>query len=152
MDIEQLKEIESAEAVEFSLKPDSKIAIKGTDSAVDRVLARIDRDEVAALLAEHRPLIEPVVERVISTRVPALAIQRQNYISWFMAKSGYYQPTEDQLDRMFSVLQEGDEVLPDFAHSFSVRRPNGSIIQVDRKGRISQPSPYSPAVTKRQEQ
>jgi hypothetical protein len=148
MDIDELKTIESAEGVEFALKPDGKIIIKGTDTAIDRALERIaaHRDEVAAVLRENRPADEPAVERVIAANVPPLAVQREMYIKFFMAHGEYWHPSTEQLDLMFSVLEEGDEVLPDFAHSFSVRRRNGSIVQVDRKGRVTPVSPYSPAV------
>ena len=49
---------------------------------------------------------------------------------------------------MFSKVEENDLVLPDFAHSFSVRKPNGLLVQVDRKGRITPPSPYTPHAVK----
>ncbi len=150
MNIEELSAIETEEGVEFSLKPDDKIAVKGKAAGVDRALERIapHRDEVAAVLREHRPADEPVVERVISSNVLSLAVQRENYIKFFTARSEYWHPSAEQLDLMFSVLEEGDEVLPDFAHSFSVRRRNGSIVQVNRKGRTS--SPYSPAVVRKE--
>lgn len=150
MDRVEIEKIETEEGVAFSLTEAGRIAAKGPAPAVDRALARIliDRGEVAALLRERQGLPDPaaaIVTREVSPNVPSLAIQRANYITWTLRKSTYYQPTEQELDTMFSVLEEGDEILPDFARSFSVRKPDGRIISVDRKGRIGQPSPYGPA-------
>ena len=41
MNIEELSAIETEEGVEFSLKPDDKIAVKGKAAGVDRALERI---------------------------------------------------------------------------------------------------------------
>jgi hypothetical protein len=155
MTIEGLEAIEADCPVTAAYKPPTKsIGAKGTDAAIDRFFELIEgrQEEVALLLRQRQglPLIdeEPIVEREIPipTNVPALAVQEANYYRWTMEHSRYFQPSEEERKKMFSVLQEGDLVLPDFAHSFSVRRPNGLVVQVDRKGRISAPSPYSPAV------
>jgi hypothetical protein len=101
------------------------------------------------LLRERQGIPEPgevIVTREVSPGVPSLAIQRANYIAWLSTKSGYYQPSTEELNKMFRALEEGDEVLPDFAHSFSVRKPDGRLISIDRKGRIGQPSLYAPAL------
>jgi hypothetical protein len=148
MTIEKLNTIQAEESVEFRLKPGERFIVVGTDSAITKALARLTgpRDEIAKLLRERDGDVEPVVERVIATNVPSLAIQRANYTHWLLSKSGYYRPTPEQMDKMFSVLEEGDEVLPDFAHSFTIRRQDGLLLQVDRRGRISEPSIYSPAL------
>jgi len=80
--------------------------------------------------------------------VPSVEVQKQNYITWYQQRSTYYHPTEKELELMFSKVEEGDESLPDFARSFTVRKPNGLLIQIDRKGRVSPPSPYTPHAVK----
>ena len=121
---------------------------KGKPSAQDRALARIAdcRDKIPALLEERDGDIEEVVERIIATSVPDLSIQRANYVRWFQARPMYYHPRPEQLDIMMAAVEPGDLIVPDFALSFSVIKPNGKVIAVDRRGRISEPSPYSPAL------
>ena len=149
MDIAELSAIESELEVVFKLRPGGKFTIKGTDPAIAKALARItSRDEVAAALRERDGDPEPIVEREIATGVPSLEVQKENYITWYQQRSTYYHPTEKELELMFSKVEPGDEVLPDFAHSFTVRKPNGLLVQVDRKGRISPPSPYTPHLVK----
>ena len=154
MDIQELEAIETEAGVAFSFnRATGRIEAKGPAALVDRALARIVlfRDEVAEVLHERQGLPKPgeeIVVREVSPSVPALDVQRANYIRWFSAKGAYFTPTEDELDRMFAACSEGDEVLFDFAHSFTVRKPNGLLVSVDRKGRVSQPSPYSPAMQK----
>ena len=50
-------------------------------------------------------------------------------------------PRPEQLDIMMAAVEPGDLIVPDFALSFSVIKPNGKVIAVDRRGRISEPSP-----------
>jgi hypothetical protein len=154
VDIKEIENIETEEGVKFSLNDaNGRIVTSGPEAAVDRTLVRIAlfRDELAEALRERQGLPksgERIVTREVSPKVPALAVSRANYIRWFSAKGAYFTPTEDELDRMFAACSEGDEVLFDFAHSFTVRKPNGLLVSVDRKGRVSQPSPYSPAMQK----
>ena len=79
-----------------------------------------------------------------ATSIPTLAVQRINYIGWFRHKPQIYWRTEPELDLMFAQCEEGDEVLPDFAFSFTVRKPNGELVAVNSRGQIERPSPYSP--------
>ncbi|HKN12801.1 MAG TPA: hypothetical protein VJX68_06345 [Candidatus Binatus sp.] len=150
--MEELELMEREQGVTLAIKPEKRtIAATGGDAAaVDRALewAADHRAEVVALLRQRQGIAEQMkVEREISLKeVPALIIQRANYRTWFMQKTGYFQPNDAELDKMFSVLEEGDQVIPDFAHSFSVRKRNGLVVSVDRKGRVTEPSPYSPAV------
>jgi hypothetical protein len=149
--IEELQQIESEEAVAFSLSETGRIAAKGPEAAVDRALVRIAsfRDEVAALLRKRQGLPEPgeaIVVREVSSSVPSLEVQKENYRRWFTVRGSYYTPSEEQLSRMWSALEADDEVIFDFAHSITVRKRNGLLIAINRKGEITQPSPYSPAV------
>jgi hypothetical protein len=148
--IQELEQIETEEGVTFSFRFDAKmIAVKGkSDTAVDLALERIagHRDEVIELLRVRQGEPEQEVVREVAVNVPSLATQRQNSIKWFIQRSTYYHPSEAQLDLMFAACSEGDEIIFDFAHSFSVRRPNGLVVSVDRRGRISEPSLYSPAL------
>jgi hypothetical protein len=154
MDIQEIEKIETEEGVKFSLNDATgRIVTSGSEAAVDRALVRIAlfRDELGEALRLRQGLPKPaerIVTREVSTNVPSKEVLRANYVRWFSAQPKYYWPTEQELDLMFAQVNEGDEVIPDFAHSFCVRRPNGLLVSVDRKGRVSQPSPYSPAVQK----
>jgi hypothetical protein len=149
MDIAELSAIESEEEVIFKLKPGGKFTIKGTDPAIAKALARItSRDEVAAALRERDGEVEPIVEREISTNVLSKEAYRENYRGWYKQRSEYFQPSEAEEEKMFSVIEEGWEVLPDFAHSVTCRKPHGVLVAVDRKGRITPPSPYTPHAVK----
>jgi hypothetical protein len=156
MDISTLQQIEAAEGVTFALRPDTKvITCTGKTAAVDRALAAIApaRDKVAALLRERQGMTEsdePVVERQIALNILSLDVQRENYIRWFKARPLIFQPNESELDKMFAACAEGDEIFFDFTQSFTVRKPNGLFISIDRKGRVDQPSPYAPVVMQQQ--
>jgi hypothetical protein len=148
MDLEQLTEVETKEGIRFKLEPGGGLSVEGEDAAIDRVLAQIDRHEIAKLVRERDGSPEPIVKRVLALNVPSKEVQRENYIAWYKARSEYYWPSESELDVMFSKVEPDDLVLPDFAHSFSVRKPNGLLVQVDRKGRVNPPSQYSPHLVK----
>jgi len=130
------------------------VTAKGKSSAVDRAFERIrgHRDEVAALLrARQGEPEEAEVTREIPCDVPGLATQKENYRRWFMQRSNYYHPSEEQLNTMWDALEPDDLVHFDFAHSITVQKPNGLFIAIDRKGRIIEPSPYSPALKRARE-
>jgi len=153
--IEELQVIEAETGVIFTYDwPSKTIVTKGKPSAIDLALERIrDRhDEVAELLRQRQPAPEEeIVERVISCDVPSKAVHRENYIRWYLKQPKYYHPTGSQLDTMFAACSEGDEIIFDFAHSFTVRKPNGLLVQVDRQGKVTPPSPYSPAARSQKE-
>ncbi len=68
---------------------------------------------------------ETVTKEVSATSVPPLAVQRENYKRWYTARAPTITNTE-QLDLMLAqALEEGDEIIPDFAHSFGVKKPMG---------------------------
>jgi hypothetical protein len=146
MDITTLSLIEAEEKVTFRLKS-GKVTVKGTPAARASAIARVGdaRDELPELLRERDGETEDILEVEIPTKVPSLAVQRANYVSWFSAQPTYYHPDENQIDAMFAACQEGDELVFDFAHSFTIRRPNGLLAAVNRKGQIVEVSPYSPA-------
>jgi hypothetical protein len=152
MEPNELELIEMEETVSFALNGQKKLEATGTDEAITRARERIGSrlDEVVLLLRQRQGLPEvdeeSVVKREIAVGVPSLAVQRANYITWFSARSKIYQPSEAELDCMFAAVFEGDEVVFDFAQSFTIRRRNGLLLQIDRKGRTGPPSPYSPAV------
>jgi hypothetical protein len=152
MTVTDLNQIETEEAVKFRLLPNRRFLIKGKPSAADRALARIaNRDEIPTLLIERDGDGEVVTERIIPTGVPTLAVQRERYVAWFIGRSEYYKPTAAQLDLMMAAVQEGDLLVFDFALSFTVIKPNGRVVAVNRRGEICEPSPYSPAMTQQQQ-
>jgi hypothetical protein len=153
MNVADLNQIETDESVKFKLLPDRRFLIKGKPSAQDRALARIAdrRNEIPDLLIERDGDGEVVTERIIPTGVPSLAIQRELYIAWFSGRSGYYRPTLEQVEKMMAACQEGDLLVFDFALSFTVIKPNGRVIAVNRRGEICEPSPYSPAMAQQQQ-
>jgi hypothetical protein len=144
MDIATLTEVETKENIKFSLEPGGGLSVEGEEAAIDRALAQIDRHEVAQLLRRRDGSPEPIVKRVLALNVLSKAAYRQNYRTWYMGQSQYHQPSEAEEEKMFSVIEEGWEVLFDFAHSVTCRKPNGVLVSVDRRGRISAPSPYTP--------
>lgn len=149
MKTEDLESIESETGVTFSIGDSGALIAAGADDAIDAAVKQIGDGMAAAvtLCRARQGLNETTVtRREIPTNVPSLATQRVSYRAWTLQRSGYYQPSTEELDRMFAVLEEGDLVIPDFALSFSVRRKNGTVIQVDRRGRVTPPSPYSPAL------
>ncbi len=120
------------------------------DAAVDRGLKRIKDQKplVAALLRARQgeSVDEELIERHIAVNVPSLLVYRANYRRWFEAMPIYYHRTESEMDAMFGACKEGDRIWFDFALSFTVQKPDGRLVMIDRRGRVSPPSPYSPAV------
>lgn len=148
MTITELSAIETELGIRFKLLSGGRFVIRGKTTAQEKALARIAncRDEIPALLEERDGGTEEITERVIATNVPALAIQRERYVAWFSGRSEYFKPTPEQLDLMMAACEPGDLLVFDFALSFSVVKPNGRVVAVDRRGRINEPSPYSPAL------
>ena len=147
MDIKELEQVEKQDGVKFALQPGGKrIAVKGKAVAVERALERVKgcRHEVLALLREREGDAEVV--RFLACDVPTLAIQKGDYRRWMLARPTYFHRTDDEIERMFSVCEEGDETLFDFAPSFTVRKADGRLFSVNNRGEISDPSAYSPAV------
>jgi hypothetical protein len=148
MTITGLSQIETEETVKFKLLAGGRFVIRGKPTAQEKALARIAdcRDEIPALLEERDGDTEAITERVIATNIPSLAIQRELYVAWFSGRSEYYKPTLRELDLMMAAVEEGDLIIPDFALSFSVLKPNGRVVAVNRRGEVIAPSPYSPAL------
>ena len=85
MDIAQLAEVETKEGIKFALEPGGALSVEGEDAAIDRVLAQIDRNEVAKLVRQRDGSPEPIVKRVLALNVPTKEVYRENYITWFKA-------------------------------------------------------------------
>lgn len=147
---ELIEQIEQEHAVAFSYNESTgRIRTEGkpadVDAAIDR-LSAYPREQLADVLRARLPIADETrITRELSIeRTPSLAVQRANYVNWFSQKSKMYHRTDEELDRMFALCEEGDEILPDFAYSFTVRKPNGLLIMVNKEGEIENPSPYSP--------
>jgi hypothetical protein len=154
MDIEQLAAFENAEQVIFVLRPDGEsFVVKGKKPAVKEVLALIEGqgDEVLALLRIREGFGEEEIERIIAPKIRSLAEQKQAYIQWILSQSEYYQPSPEALERMWSALEEWDEVYFDFALSITARRiRGGELVAIDCHGRDNPVSPYSPALAQQE--
>lgn len=149
MNIEQLAAIEAEKSVTFVLRPDGEsFAVKGRKPVVKEVLDLIEGqgDDILAVLRQREGWGEEVVEQVVKPKVRPLSVQQDEYRAWFAQRSEYYWPSEEQIQKMWSTLQEGDQTFPDYALTISVRKVDGRIIAVDRKGRELPVSPYSPAL------
>jgi hypothetical protein len=151
MTIEEIESIEREFEVAFVFKPQTgRIACKGTtDHHVAQALERIapHREQVNALLRKRQGIADAVVEREIGgSGVPTLAVYRENYRPWCEAHGAYYIKTEQELDKMFAACEEGDEIIFDFARSFTIRKRSGLLVSVDCRGRVGAPSQYSPAI------
>jgi hypothetical protein len=148
---ERLAEIEKTHSVALTFDYDlNEIVADGLEPDVQAALAKLQpRVAFAEAIKQRQP--PPKIKRVkvrLSAETFTKEVEKQKYVRWLTFKSGYYQPTETQLEKMFSVVEEGWEVLPDFAHSFTCRLPDGRLVQVDRRGRVTEPSPYSPHLPK----
>jgi hypothetical protein len=148
MDIAELEALAAEKQVSFVLRPDGEtFVVKGKRPVVDEVLALIKRDEVLDLLRQREGFGQQEIERVVAPKIPSLAEQKTAYIQWTLSRSEYYQPKPEALERMWSMLEEGDIVFPDFALSFTVKRiRDGKLVAIDRHGRENPVSPYSPAL------
>jgi hypothetical protein len=148
MVIEQLATFEAEKQVVFVLRPDGEsFVVKGKKPVVEEVLALINRDEVLDLLRQREGFGQQEIERVVAPKIPSLVEQKKAYIRWTLSRSEYYQPSPEALERMWGALEEGDQVFPDFALSITVKRiRDGKLIAIDRHGRESPVSPYSPAL------
>ena len=151
---ERLAAIEKQHDVSFVFDYESnEIEAEGLEPDVQAALKELQpRHEFAEAIKARQP--PPKVKRVRVRLRPEVApkkYQREKYIGWFLNQPKYYQPSEIELERMMSAVQEGDEILPDFAHSFSVRKPDGRLVSVNRKGQVVVPSLYSPHLPKEAE-
>jgi hypothetical protein len=149
MEIDKLSELEIEKSVSFVLRPDGEsFAVKGKKAVVKEVLELIEGqgDSILAALREREGWGEEVVEQVVKPKVRPLSVQQDEYRAWFAQRSEYYWPSEEQIQKIWSTLQEGDQTFPDYALTISVRKIDGRIIAVDRRGRELPVSPYSPAL------
>jgi len=151
MSIEQLDQTAAELGVVFTYDPKvGQITIEGKRSAVAQAHSRIAncRAEVAALLRKQMGLPDPD-EEIVRLAVPSRSVpdpetQRRNYMTWAIARGAYYTPTEEESRLIFAALGPGDEAVPDFAKTVTIRRANGLLEAIDRKGRIVGVPPYSP--------
>jgi hypothetical protein len=154
VDITELSTIEAEDHVAFQLEPGGQsFSIEGDDAAIDRALTRLTapRADIAALLRKRDGSPDPIVKRVIATNVLTKEVYRSNYRHWYSGMSRYYWPTAQEEEAMFNSIEEGWQVIFDFAMSVTCRLPDGRLVAVDRKGKIVAPSPYSPAMMQKVE-
>jgi hypothetical protein len=148
---ERLAEIEKTHNVSFEFDHESsEIIADGLEPDVQAALPHLQpRAEFTAAMKARQPA--PAKKRVkvrLSATLPDKEVEWQKYLRWLTFKGGYYQPTEAQAAVMKAAVGDNWEILPDFAHSFTCRLPDGRLVQVDRKGRVTEPSPYSPHLPK----
>jgi len=153
MTIEQFTALKAKHGVVFNYdSATGGIAIEGKRIAVAAAHREIAscRAEVAALLRRELGLPD-ADDEIVSLTVPArsvasLDIQFQNYAVWFTARGKYFTPSADQFYAMrhSPEIVEGDELCFDFAHSVTVRKADGLLIAIDRKGRRCNVPAYSP--------
>jgi hypothetical protein len=145
---ERLAEIEQEHSVKFTFDWDNNsVEAEGLEDAIAAALTELQprAEFIAAIKARTPQPKKPRVRMRIAADVPpSLAVQRQNYVRWFKQKPQLYWRSEVELDRMFALCQEGDLILPDFAFSFTVQKPDGRLLSVNRQGRFEDVSPYSP--------
>lgn len=149
MEIEKLSELEIEKSVAFVLRPDGEsFVVKGKKAVVKEVLELIEgqSNDILALLQQREGWGDEMVAQVVKPKVRPLREQQDQYRMWFAGRSEYYHPSEEQIQKMWSVLEEGDQTYPDYALTISVRKADGRIIAVDRRGRELPVSPYSPAL------
>jgi|GEM_PF-5256719 len=147
MNIDELEALAAEKKVKFIMRPDGEtFVIKAKPDVVKEILAQIDRDEVLALLRARDGFTDEI-EHVVAPKVKSLAQYLEEYNLWTSQRSEYYQPSEEQKAKMWSVLEEGDRVYFDFALTITVKRiRDGRLVAIDRRGRENPVSPYSPAL------
>lgn len=147
MDITELETLAAEKNASFKMRPDGEsFVVKAKPDVVKEILAVIDRDEVLAVLRARDGFTDEI-EHIVAPKVKSLAQYLEEYRLWFAARSTYYRPTEEQLAKMWSALEEGDRVYFDYALTITVRRiRDGKLVAIDRRGRETPVSPYSPAL------
>jgi hypothetical protein len=145
---ERLAAIESEHGVKFTFDWDNNsVEAEGLEDAIAAALTELQpRAEFIAAIKERTPppKKQRVRMRIAADAPPSLAVQRQNYVRWFKQKSQLYWRSEKELDAMFALCEEGDRILPDFAFSFTLQKPDGRLLSVNRQGKFEDVSPYSP--------
>lgn len=123
-----------------------ELEAEGTDESIAAALAEMPREDLVEAVKRRQgpPPPRKKVKVRIGGKVLAKSVYRQNYRRWYMGMPTYHRPSPEQEELMFSVIEEGWEVLFDFAHSVTCRLPDGRLISVNRKGKIEAPSIYSP--------
>jgi hypothetical protein len=91
-----------------------------------------DDDDATELIGEHQSFSHcphchcPLV-------APAPAIQMANFAKWQHERISYYWWTDPQLNRLAERLAPGEVLmLPSYAHSVNIRRPDGSVVVHNR--------------------
>jgi hypothetical protein len=136
-------------------KETGKVGFEGKKSAVAEAHKRTAqrREEVAALLRRQHGLPDPVepADEIVRVMVAPSAVtlldhQFSNYVGWTHRQGPYYEKTEAQLQAMRNspYIEEGDELLPDFAKTLSIRKASGLLIAIDEKGALVNVPEFSP--------
>jgi hypothetical protein len=154
MEIEQLIAEIEASGVAISLTPEGKIRISGTSAANKSAARRIRPQKAAAIacLKERAAVASPTppteaAEETLELGAedtqfsscpycqqpliaPDPAVQVRNFQRWQQGHDSYYHWTDGQLGRLQELLANalGDVLmLPAYAHSVNIRRPDGSV-------------------------
>jgi hypothetical protein len=146
VNIEEI-EIETGAAITYvpatKDEPFATIGVDGPRSGVEAALELIAdcRPEVLELCRVRQGIPLPGQE-MISRRIPvgveSLDKQFARYKRWYSARDAYSTPSADQLALMRSKCAEGDVLIPNYALSFDLRKPDGSLVRVDRRGRVTE--------------
>lgn len=107
-------------------------------SVRERILEMTD-DEFTALFQSYAENIGSVLRGVERPKVPAIAVQLENFVGWQSSKGAEYfrwpAAAMEALKAKLIELGEGVELVPIFAMSVQVKLRNGKIIMLDRAGK-----------------
>lgn len=155
-DIEIQQLVEQAETT----PPPGSLRINpATGGIIARAQRKVARDRMLSAIVSFKPDVvdflrqrqglpaeEEMEIEIPSHAVPSIAVQRANRENvWLPGKGQYFKESEREADLMWAQVRENDEVINDFAHSFTIRRANGLLEAVNRRGQIVTVSPYSSA-------
>ena len=100
------------------------------------MVARRIFDAINAVVAGEQPDAPPRFADCPSCHAPLEAkapeIQIDELRQWQHQHDTYYQWSERELRLLLEHLQPGDVIVPKFAHSCAIRKPNGQLVEYKR--------------------
>jgi hypothetical protein len=105
-------------------KEDADIVLRHVFDAINTALAGLQPDAPPRFVncpSCHAPL-----------EAPAPEIQIEQLREWQHQHDVYYQWSPRELRLLLEHLQPGDVIVPKFAHSCAIRKPNGQLVEYKR--------------------
>jgi hypothetical protein len=100
-------------------------------------LAAVTQDEFLAIRDRLITAFAAGIEGIGKSSVPTYDVQLDSFRTWQRQRVEYFQWDDaamDALRRKLDQLGPNCELIPAFAYSVQIKRPNGALILVNRKG------------------